>query len=38
LAGDAGNVTIHATSTINLVDGGQIAGTTIGSDAGSNWS
>jgi hypothetical protein len=36
LAGDAGNVTIHATGTINLVDGGQIAGTTIGSGTGSN--
>jgi large exoprotein involved in heme utilization and adhesion len=35
LAGDAGNITIHATGTINLQNGGQIAGTTIGSGTGS---
>ena len=36
LAGNAGNVAIHATGTINLESGGQIAGTTIGSGTGSS--
>jgi large exoprotein involved in heme utilization and adhesion len=36
LAGDAGHITIHADGTINLQNGGQIAGTTIGSGTGSN--
>lgn len=35
-AGDAGDITIHASGTIELRDGGQIAGTTVGSGEGSD--